>query len=235
MSTSMSSSPPVKGWIDVVGRPDLKLTFQYNPEKVTEKVDLLDFKGQPNPGDTKTRRLVTTYYSRQRTYAMTVTFDTYEMDGSVSVKEKYVDKLMDFLLIDKATRNKADPHADMGRPPLLTLYLGTHWTANGFLTGCSARYLHFHSDYTPARAEVDLTFVESQIVFSKEDEQKKQNPTSAGRGGETSYVVQPGDTLEGIAYRELGNPTRWRALAQANGIENPLDLRPGLRLFIPAL
>ena len=44
--------------------------------------------------------------------------------------------------------------------------------------------------------------------------------------------IEPEDR---IAARYYGDSTRWRALAQANGIEDPLSLRPGARLSIPRL
>jgi nucleoid-associated protein YgaU len=36
-----------------------------------------------------------------------------------------------------------------------------------------------------------------------------------------------------IAARAYGDATRWRAIAEYNGITNPLALRPGQRLMIP--
>jgi nucleoid-associated protein YgaU len=233
-SSLMGAEAPVKGRLVVNSSPPKTITFQYNPEKVTEAVSLETPKDTQVSADKRTK-VITTFYRRVRTYSMkSVIFDTYETTDKRNVKTDYVDPLMDLLLIDKLTK-KIDTNAQQGRPPLVTLYLGKSWSADGYLTGCSATYTLFHSDFTPARATVDLTFEEAQTVFSKEDIQQKQNPTSGGLGGERSCTVQPGETLEGIAYRELGNPTRWRALAEANGIENPLDLKPGRRLIIPTL
>jgi hypothetical protein len=231
-SSLLGASAPVKGRIVVNSSPPKTLTFQYNPDQVAEEVTLQSPQGKPVMLGENTK-IVTTYYRRIRTYQMKkVIFDTYETVDQANVKTKYVDPLMDLMLIDSLTE-KIDPNAKMGRPPLCTLYLGDSWSADGFVTKCSANYTLFHSNYTPARAEVSLTFTEAQTVFSQSELQEKQNPTSGGMGGERSCVVQPGETLEGISYRELGSPTRWRAIAAANGIENPLDLRPGRRLIIP--
>ena len=42
-----------------------------------------------------------------------------------------------------------------------------------------------------------------------------------------------GDTLQSVAFREYGRPTYWRAIAEANGIEDPLRLAAGTELLIP--
>jgi hypothetical protein len=49
------------------------------------------------------------------------------------------------------------------------------------------------------------------------------------------HVVQPGDTLRGIAARFLGDERRWRIIFEANRdqITNPDLIRPGQRLVIP--
>ncbi|HWQ12831.1 MAG TPA: peroxidase family protein [Roseiflexaceae bacterium] len=49
------------------------------------------------------------------------------------------------------------------------------------------------------------------------------------------HVVQPGDTLRGIAARFLGDARRWPEIFQANRdvIANPDLIRPGMRLVIP--
>jgi nucleoid-associated protein YgaU len=39
--------------------------------------------------------------------------------------------------------------------------------------------------------------------------------------------------LQSIAYQAYGDATRWRPIAEANGIDNPLRLRRGSELTIP--
>jgi nucleoid-associated protein YgaU len=39
--------------------------------------------------------------------------------------------------------------------------------------------------------------------------------------------------LDYIAYRQLGSAARWREIAQANDLPDPLDLKPGQVLVIP--
>ena len=50
-----------------------------------------------------------------------------------------------------------------------------------------------------------------------------------------SYTVRRGDTLSGIAGALYNDPTQWRAIAQANGIVDPRELQPAVRLTVPAL
>lgn len=54
---------------------------------------------------------------------------------------------------------------------------------------------------------------------------------------ETVYLVKPGDTLGGIAVRFYGDASRWKAILDANSgtLRRPADLRPGMKLLIPAV
>jgi nucleoid-associated protein YgaU len=47
--------------------------------------------------------------------------------------------------------------------------------------------------------------------------------------------VQDGDSLPSLSYHNYGDATRWRTIAQANGIDNPFALRRGSQLTIPTL
>lgn len=65
----------------------------------------------------------------------------------------------------------------------------------------------------------------------------KVNRTSAakskGRGSGGSYVIHDGDSLSGIASRELGDSKRWKEIAELNNIRNPRKLVVGRRLRMP--
>jgi nucleoid-associated protein YgaU len=51
--------------------------------------------------------------------------------------------------------------------------------------------------------------------------------------GDRIHVSVRGDTLSGIAAAMLGDAARWRDIANANDIDDPLNLPPGTRLVIP--
>lgn len=56
----------------------------------------------------------------------------------------------------------------------------------------------------------------------------ESGPTPGGK-----YAVNRGDTLSAIAQRTYGDAGAWRAIAQANGIEEPRHIRPGQVLLLP--
>ena len=49
------------------------------------------------------------------------------------------------------------------------------------------------------------------------------------------HLVKDGDSLPSIAYRAYGDATRWRTIADANDIDDPLRLRRGTALTVPRL
>ena len=59
------------------------------------------------------------------------------------------------------------------------------------------------------------------------------NPAPSSAAADSEYVVEPGDTLAGIAEKELGSADKWQVIARANGIEDPASLRVGQKLQIP--
>jgi nucleoid-associated protein YgaU len=48
-------------------------------------------------------------------------------------------------------------------------------------------------------------------------------------------VVQRGDTLNHLAAEAYNDPRQWRVIADHNGIEDPLHLKPGSILEFPPL
>jgi nucleoid-associated protein YgaU len=115
------------------------------------------------------------------------------------------------------------------RPPTVTFEYG--WFAFvAVVKNLSVQYTLFQPDGEPIRADVKLALMQYEI-----ERPKGQNPTTQGEGGLGAHVVRDGDSLQSIAHRAYGDPTQWRAIAVANGIDNPLRLRSGATLSVPRL
>jgi len=82
---------------------------------------------------------------------------------------------------------------------------------------------------------VRMTQAEQATSASAKSANKKTNPTTRSEGGLGVHVVRDGDTLQSIAHKTYGDPGRWRTVAEANGIDNPLHLRRGTPLNLPRL
>jgi nucleoid-associated protein YgaU len=59
------------------------------------------------------------------------------------------------------------------------------------------------------------------------------NPTSGGVAGRATHTIQQGENVVQIANRAYGSPQAWRAVAAANGLDDPLRVRPGRQLALP--
>jgi nucleoid-associated protein YgaU len=111
--------------------------------------------------------------------------------------------------------------------PPLTASWGTLTFANVRLKHATIKYERFTSGGMPIRADVSLT-------LSRTDAPPLgTNPTSGGLPGRRSHTVIAGENLQHIAMSADGRPAAWRAIAAANGIEDPLRVHPGDVLYLP--
>jgi nucleoid-associated protein YgaU len=121
-----------------------------------------------------------------------------------------------------------------GRPQMVTFTWGQVLTFKAVAEQLTVQYTLFHPDGRPIRAQVKLALI--QVAKSEDGSSapgtQRQNPTTRG-DIVSSHVVREGDSLPGIAYAAYGDPTRWRTIALANGIDDPLRLRRGEPLAIP--
>lgn len=135
---------------------------------------------------------------------------------------------------------EADPARSSGqrnqaRPPTLTLTWGTFTSFRAVCRRLAVDFTLFKPDGTPirARAALDLVQVEKDQRSGTGTPAPPQNPTTRSDQRIRSHVVVAGDSLQSIAYRHLGDPTRWREIATFNRIDDPLRLPSGARLSIP--
>lgn len=126
------------------------------------------------------------------------------------------------------------------RPPKVTFAWGEHVSFEAVCKQLSIQYVLFHSDGRPLRAQVKLALVQvgpdpkaGRRAGPSELDPPPQNPTTRGIAGLRTHVVRDGDSLQSIAYAMYGDPTRWRPIAEANGIDDPLALQRGRTLTVP--
>lgn len=115
------------------------------------------------------------------------------------------------------------------QPPLLRLHWGGTTYFPGFLSKVDATYTLFSPEGTPLRASVNLAMDEVPADL------KPQNPTSGGVPDRRTLVLRAGDSLASLARQEYGDPNLWRALAEANGVDDPMRVAPGTPLVVPPL
>lgn len=160
-------------------------------------------------------------HGRGRTLSMQLFIDTTEPQmraGTLfSDASEAVAKITDLLAIKSATK----------APPLCRVDWGTlHFV--GVLLSAKVRYMLFNYKGKPLRATVDVTLREYQPI----NVQLKQ-ATGASPDQTKTRTVKQGETLSQIAAQEYGDASKWRQVAEANGIDDPRKLPAGKVIVIP--
>jgi hypothetical protein len=159
------------------------------------------------------------------TMSFTLIFDTTDTGKPVT---NYTNELLGQMEIsdDLPNTNKKNNNA---RPPFVVFQWGQMRSFPAVIRQATVTFEYFSSTGVPLRAKVQLEM--TQYMASKAF--TKQNPTSGTPQPHKTHRVQPGETLDRISARYYGDSTQWRVLADANGIEDPLSIRPGSLLAIP--
>ena len=111
-------------------------------------------------------------------------------------------------------------------PPFITFTWGSETTFKSVCTSLTVAYKLFRLNGDPIRADVKMTLkqAEAASTASSTGANKGTNLTTRANAGHGVHRVKDGDSLPSIAYEAYGDATVWRAIADANGIENPLHL-----------
>jgi hypothetical protein len=122
-------------------------------------------------------------------------------------------------------------------PPYITFRWGAVDTFKAVCTSLTCTYQLFEPNGDPIRADIKMTLkqAEAASTASSTGANRGTNPTTRANAGHGVHTVKDGDSLPSIAYDAYGDATTWRAIADANGIENPLHLRRGRALSLPRL
>ncbi|GHF16083.1 peptidase M23 [Streptomyces spiralis] len=115
-------------------------------------------------------------------------------------------------------------------PPWVIFQWGAFSTARftAYVSSVEANYTLFSTTGVPIRATCRLQLHE---IPSKT---KRQNPTSGALTAQRVHRVVAGDSLQSLAWQEYGDAAAWRAIAEANDIDDPTHLPTGTELVLPA-
>ncbi len=192
---------------------DHELTFMFNPSayRLSQSVSINRETSQWKPGGT-----VQYLGTSALTLSMQLFFDDFaSAEGDVTPK---ITKLLDW-----QKPEKKQP------PPLVKFQWGNKQleTFTGVITQVNVNYTVFRRDGTPLQAKVDIT------IEGASELKKGKNPTSHAVDMHKVHTLVEGETIQSVAYAELGRAAYWRAIATLNDIDDPLRLKPGHALLIP--
>jgi nucleoid-associated protein YgaU len=195
-----------------------QLTFRFNPKEYTVK-KTANWKRKPARG-AKQAAMPEFTGANPRELSLEIFLDASDSQSGSVVAD--LELLFSCCAPTSQTLGQNKPS-----PPFVLFGWGSTMSFTAVMKSVSAKYTMFRADGTPTRAVCTVTLEELP------NETPRQNPTSGGIAARRTHTVVAGDSLPLIAYREYGDPGLWRALANANAIDDPLRLRSGLRLLIP--
>ena len=212
-----------KAFLEIEGSND-KVPCLYNPETVTVG-RRNNWVSNPMPG----QGVPTLRYAGATSGWLKVdlVFDTTNDGTAVTA---HTGKIVDLMDVDPSLPG-ADEATSNVRPPTVTFHWGDLHSFKAVIEGLRLSFTYFSSAGVPLRANMELELRQ----YEKSQAFGAQNPTSGTPKPHRVHRVQPGETLDRISARYYGDSTRWRLLASANGLEDPLAVRPGTMLTVPRL
>ena len=204
------------------GKPNLPCLF--NPETISIKKSN-KWEGNSLPGRPSPKLKFKGQESGTMNFELW--FDTTATGEPVT---NYTNQLLAQMEIDPDLPG-TDPNTNNARPPSVVFHWGRLTSFPAVINSADIKFTYFSSTGVPLRASVTLSL--TQYAASRAF--TRQNPTSGTPQPHRVHRIQPGETLDRISARYYGDSTRWRLIAHANGIEDPLAIRSGSLLTIPQL
>jgi nucleoid-associated protein YgaU len=113
-------------------------------------------------------------------------------------------------------------------PPVVTYGWGKHTYVTADEKSVSTKYTLFDNAGNPIRATCTVDIQEAKQAPAR------TNPTSGGIAPRSVHTMSLGDTLMSVAWQEYAKPAYWRAVAKANGIDDPQRVPLGTVLLLPS-
>lgn len=159
------------------------------------------------------------------TIALSLTLDTTDTGSDVT---EHTTLLLNLMNVSKAVAG-SDPGRNKARPPWVEFHWGTLHSFKAVVERLQIKYTYFASSGMPLRAKADLGLKQ----WTDEEQHPLQNPTSHTPTLHAMHRVVQGETLDRIAAAHYADSTRWRLIAEANAVVDPIAVAAGTLLVIP--
>ncbi|MFC6016059.1 LysM peptidoglycan-binding domain-containing protein [Plantactinospora solaniradicis] len=161
------------------------------------------------------------------TLSLNLMLDTTDTGTDVAV---HTNALLDLMKVDENLAG-SDPQTNSARPPWVKFHWGKLHSFKAIVERMQVKFTYFASDGMPLRAKAELLLRQ----YHDEEIRPLQNPTSHTPTLHSVHRVVRGETLDRIAASHYADPSRWRLIAEANGVVDPLAVPAGSLLVIPEL
>ena len=214
--------------VQIVSETGTVIRAMYNPERYTVSKSV-QYAEIGIPGlDSPVLQFVRGQNER---ITMDLFFDTTDKGMSDNVQDvrTYTKDLYKLLKVNSET------HA----PPRVTMTWGDGAQLSSYgssippwlvLESMNEEFSLFSPGGVPLRARVATAWREAWTI----EEQLQETPRHSADRTKVRTVVR-GETLSSIAQDTYGDPHQWRAIADANNLDNPRRVAPGQMLMIPPL
>ena len=148
--------------------------------------------------------------------SMELFFDTSEEKTDV---REYTSKVEQLMLVN------AQEH----RPPILR-FIGGSLSFDCVMEDLVQRYTLFDNGGIPLRAILKVVFKEYTTAATQLSNTRRESADHTKR-----MALREGETLSSISAREYNDPRKWRAIADANDIDDPENVSAGTVVELPPL
>jgi nucleoid-associated protein YgaU len=199
---------------------EASIEVMYNPKEFTIDSSV-QYQRSAMPG---LQTPITQFVSGQaQTLSLDLFFDTYEKKTDV---RESTSKLTNLLKIDSEIHAPPVCIFEWGVP--LSLDKGVFF--KGVFDKITQKFTMFLDSGIPVRATLSVSISEYRTIKEQLETIKKESSDRT-----KLRELNEGDQLWHLADREYNDPTLWRTIADANKIENPRLLTPGIELVLPPL
>jgi hypothetical protein len=209
-------------------KPDgQQVSVQFNPE--TLKVTFANQLVQPAGGDQAAGNTGRQFVGAGTTkLALTLWFDVTAMtEDAVDDVRRLTQKVIFFMTPTPDAKDKKK------MVPPATRFVWGSFLFDGIVEGLEETLEFFAPDGKPLRAQITLTLGQQKILVSEFTGDGKV-PSSPGQ--KPMKQAKAGDSVQSMAGAadKGANPSAWKGIASANGIEDPLRLAPGQMIDLKA-